>query len=123
MCRKHHFQHGPGGASSFYHALFHELAHWTEPRARCGWWDTPEVNELRAEIAADFLATEFAVPDYPYRCRRNVHKHLEIWINEMRRRPRLISKVAASAAKAVDYILGYTLKVEPRHEAIWDEAV
>jgi antirestriction protein ArdC len=118
MCRKEHFERGPGGVSAFYLALFHELAgHWTEGGARCGWWGTSEVCELRAEVVSDFLTTELAIPGCPYPCRRNVHNHLDAWVNEMRQNPRAVFKVAASAARAVDYVLGFTARVEPRHQA------
>jgi antirestriction protein ArdC len=122
MCRKEHFGRGPGGGPSFYHVVFHELAHWTEPGARCGFWGTPEVKELRAELASAFLTTELAVPGCPDSCRLIVHKHLDAWVNEMRRNPGTIFTVAASAARAADYVLNFTARVEPRHQPLRDGA-
>ena len=120
ICRKENFERGPGGWPSYYHTLSHELAHHSEVRLD---WSGPEpIRELRAEIAADFLTTELGIPDYPYTCRRNVHHHLGVWAKEMRRSPRTIFKVASDAAQAVDFILGFTFHVEPRHRDIWDEA-
>jgi antirestriction protein ArdC len=118
LCRKEQFERGLGGVNGFYLALFHELAHWTEPGARVGFWGTTAVNELRAEMASDFLTTELAIPGCPYACRSNVHKYRDAWVKEMRCSPRTIFKVAASAAQAVDYVLGFTAGVEPRHRSV-----
>ena len=63
-----------------------------------------------------------AIPGYPYSYRRNVHKHLGAWVNEMRRNPGTIFKVAASAARAADYVLNFTARVEPRHQPLRDGA-
>ena len=115
MCRKERFERGPGGAPSYYHSLFHELAHMSE--VPLDWYGPQDVRELRAEIAADFLCTELAIPNYPYRCRRNLHKHLAVWIKRMRRSPGMIFKVARDAAQAVDFILGCSALAEPRHRA------
>lgn len=115
MCRKEHFLRGPGGAPSFYHALFHELAHMSE--VGLDWYGPHDVREWRAELASDFLSTELMIPNYPYQCRRNLHKYLNTWIDRMRHDSRAIFKVARAAAKAVDYILAFTMTVEPRHQA------
>lgn len=64
------------------------------------------------------MTTELAIPDYPFWCRRNIYHHLEAWTGEMRRSPRTIFKVAAAAAKATDFILGFTLPVETRHRVV-----
>jgi antirestriction protein ArdC len=116
ICRKEHFERGVGGVPAYYQALMHELAHWTQ--SRCGWWGKPEANELRAEMAADFLTTELGIPGIPSQCRENIRKYTEPWVRAMIRDPRLIFKVAASADKAVDYTLGFTFRVEPRHKLV-----
>jgi len=115
ICRREHFERGPGGWPSFYHTLSHELSHFSE--VRLDWHGPQDVQELRAEMASDFFATEFLIPNYPYQCRRNLHHYLAVWTNEMRREPRTIFKVARDAAQAVDFILGFTFAVEPRHRA------
>jgi len=93
----------------------HECAHWTE--TRLGWYGPQDVRELRAEIAAGFLTTELAIPDYPYHCRRNIHKHLDRWITRMKREPKMIFEVARDAAAAAEFILAFSGGVEPRHQA------
>jgi len=115
ICRREHFERGPGGWPSFYHTLSHELSHFSE--VRLDWHGPQDVQELRAEMASDFFTTEFLIPNYPYQCRRNLHHYLAVWTNEMRREPSMIFKVARDAAQAVDFILGFTFKVEPRHRA------
>jgi antirestriction protein ArdC len=122
MCRMEHFVRGPGGLNAYYHTVFHELGHWTEPGARVGFWGEPEVNELRAEMAADFMMTELGIPSSPYGTRKHHHNHIEAWTQRMREKPRMIFKVAHSAALAVDFVLGRTFPVEPRHRLAWDEA-
>jgi antirestriction protein ArdC len=123
ISRMEHFVRGPGGLNSYYHTIFHELVgHWTEPGARVGFWGGPEVSELRAEMAADFMATELGIASAPYETRIQHHKHIEVWAQRMRARPRMIFKVAHSAALAVDFVLDRTFSVEPRHRLACDEA-
>jgi antirestriction protein ArdC len=52
MCRREHFLRGQGGIGAYYHSLFHELAHHSEPRL--DWYGPEDVRELRAEIGSDF---------------------------------------------------------------------
>ncbi len=102
------FEQGPGGIVAFWDCLFHEVAgHWTEPRL--GWSAPPVINELRAEIAAPFLASQLGVPvlcDMPKI--RNHSKHLDRWIKAMRADPTLVFNVAAGASRAVAYLLSLT---------------
>jgi antirestriction protein ArdC len=117
ICHKEYFEAGPCGINAFYHSLMHELVgHWTEPDHRVGWRDAPEVNELRAEIASDFMATEMGMPGFPSDARRNVSKHVAVWTQRLREDPWLLWKVAHSAAHAVDYVLAFTEYVDPRHD-------
>lgn len=99
------FEQGPGGIVAFWDSLFHEVAgHWTEPRLG---WDGPSiVRELRAEIAAPFMAAQLGIPvlcDMPKI--RNHGKHLGRWVRAMKADPTLIFNVAADASKAVAYLL------------------
>jgi antirestriction protein ArdC len=119
MCRKEHFLRGQGGIGAYYHSVFHELAHHSEPRLN--WYGPEDVRELRAEIGSDFLTTELNIPDYSYPCRKNIHKFLGAWIKRMRRDPKMIFQVARDATEAVDFVLSFTAKVEPRHEPVEDE--
>jgi antirestriction protein ArdC len=102
------FEQGPGGIVGFWDSLFHEVAgHWTEQRL--GWSAPPAVNELRAEIAAPFLASQLGLPvlcDMPKI--RNHGKHLGRWVRAMKNDPTLIFNVAADASRAVAYLLSLT---------------
>lgn len=90
---------------------------------RLNWYTaSEEERELRAEIVSEFLAAELAIPDYPYGWRMNVHNHLDIWVKRMRQNPDWIVDVADAATEAVDFILGFTSKAEPRHHMVEDEA-
>jgi antirestriction protein ArdC len=114
ICHRERFVQGPGGIGAFYHTVFHELTHWTE--VRLGWRGKGDVRELRAEIAAEFLAMELATPCFPYPCRSNLRQYIVPWTRRMRRDPGLIFAVAGAAAGAVDFILSFTSRAEPRHE-------
>lgn len=99
------FEQGPGGIVAFWDSLFHEVAgHWTEPRLG---WDGPSiVRELRAEIAAPFLASQLGLPVFCDMLKiRNHGKHLAHWIKAMRADPTLIFNVAADASEAVAFLL------------------
>lgn len=102
---KEQFVNGPGGLPGYYDSLFHELAHYTEPRLG---WDCSDdcVREMRAEIAAPFLASQLGLPvfcDMPKI--RNHGKHLRHWIKAMKADPTLIFNVAEAASQAVAYLL------------------
>jgi antirestriction protein ArdC len=113
LCHREHFERGPGGLTGYYHTVFHELAHWSEPR--CNWWTSKdEIRELRAELAADFLTTELELPSCPYHTHRHFHHHIDPWVREMTRDPRMIFEVATAAAEAVDYVLALSGLVEGR---------
>lgn len=103
------FEQGPGGIVAFWDSLFHEVAHWTEPRL-C--FDGPShIRELRAEIAAPFLTSQLGLPvfcDMPKI--RNHGKHLHRWVKAMRADPNLIVQVAEAASQAVAYLLSLAAK-------------
>ena len=102
-----------GGPPAYYNSLFHELVHWTEPRLK---WDaTSEINELRAEIGAEYLCTELGIPRLDISKRTNHKNHIDRWVAAMREDPDMIFKVTASASKSVDYILSYSQEPKPRH--------
>lgn len=107
------FLRGPGGIAGFYHSLFHEVAHWSEPRL--DWEGTEAERELRAEIVADYLCTEFNVPMLPMLRRTNHRNFLDRWIALMRKDAELIFRLSAAASKAADFILGFSQRVGLRH--------
>lgn len=110
---KEQFVYGPGGLPAYYNSLFHELMHWTEPRLN--WAESPEINELRAEIGADYLCTELGIPRLDISKRANHRKHINKWVEAMRQDADMIFRVTASASKGVDFILSHSKQVEPRH--------
>jgi antirestriction protein ArdC len=116
LCHKEHFERSVGGIGAYYHAAFHELSHWSEPRLK--WFGTQVVEELRAEMVADFLTTELRIPNYPYLYRRNHQTYLGAWIEEMQRSPEMIFRVAEAAARAADFVLSFSGEVEPRHQPV-----
>jgi len=93
----------PGGLPAYYDCLFHELAHFSEPRL--GWEGSDDIRELRAELAAPMLASRLDIPTF---CEmekiRNHGKHLARWVQAMRADPTMIFRVAADASDAVDYL-------------------
>src|SRR5262245_2806410 len=98
------FENGPGGLPGYYDSLFHELAHWTEPRL--GWNGLNHIRELRSEIAAPFLVSQLGLPVLCDMHKiRNHGKHLHRWIKGMRDYPTLIFNVADAASEAVAFLL------------------
>jgi antirestriction protein ArdC len=98
------FVEGPGGLPGYYDCLFHELAHFSEPRL--GWEGTPDLRELRAEIAAPFMASQLGIPFLTdMKLLPNHGEHLARWVKAMKSNPTLIVQVAADASEAVAYLL------------------
>jgi antirestriction protein ArdC len=121
MVRMEHFVRSGAGINAYYHCIFHELVgHWTEPGARVGWWGDDAAAELRAEMASDFMATELGIPSFPYENRKHHHDHIDVWVRRLIQDPKLVFKVARSAALAVDYVLRFTSPVKPRHRLTCD---
>jgi antirestriction protein ArdC len=123
MCHMRHFVRGPEGLPGYYYALFHELAgHFTEPQCRAGFWSHSEINELRADMASGFVASELAIPPVAYENRKHHQSLAETWGERIAKRPKMLYDVALSAAKGVDFILGCSGPVEPRHRLTGDES-
>lgn len=97
---------GPAGRVGFFHTMFHELAHFTQPRLN--WVNSNQaIRELRAEMCADFLCTHFGLPlmsVYPF---RDTHmKYMSKWIDLMRNDHNFIVKIANDAQEACDFLIG-----------------
>jgi len=109
-------ENGRAGRVGFFHTMFHELIHWTQPRLQ--WSNQDEaVRELRSEIGADFLCSMFALPHMPVQPFRQTHlRLLPRWIELMRQDPKMIVQVAHDAAKAVAYLLACGKKPEPNRQ-------
>jgi antirestriction protein ArdC len=115
---KEDFEIGLGGLPGYYDALAHELIHWTEPRL--GFRGIEPIIELRAEIGASLLMEELSVPNsIAY---MNFNKWRNSWISLMESDPAFIFRIAASACRAVDYILTFSLRSEKRFNQIDENA-
>lgn len=103
---KIHFDMGEGKEAGYYNAIFHELAHFTEPKL--GWesekYGVP-VTELRAEIAADFITSYLRLPRLAFNLRSNHHKWMADWVMALSYAPNLLVAAAASAYNAFRLIV------------------
>jgi antirestriction protein ArdC len=109
--QKEQFLTGPGGLPGYYDSLFHELAHFSEPRL--GWEGLAAVRELRAEIAAPFMASQLGIPVVTdMKMILNHGEHLARWITAMKADPTLIVQIAADASAAVAYLLSLRRSLE-----------
>jgi antirestriction protein ArdC len=107
---------------AFYGTACHELAHWTEPAGRLGWYDgRVAVQELRAELASDFLLAELGLGPVPLALRANVDKYAGAWSECLSASPGLAFATARAACRAVDFLLGFAGRVAPRHADAEDE--
>jgi antirestriction protein ArdC len=115
---KEDFENGLGGLPGYYDALAHELIHWTEPRLK--FHNIEPIIELRAEIGTSLLMEELCVPNsIAY---LNFNKWRDSWISLMESNPAFIFKIAASACRAVDYILTFSSRSEERFNRIDENA-
>lgn len=90
---------------AFYSTAFHEIIHWTAPKARA---NRPHVyqgegrafEELVAEIGAAFLC---AFLDMPY---KNQHTaYIKGWVSMFKDKPETLFRAAGKAQRAADWIL------------------
>src|SRR5262249_5672056 len=101
---KGQFERGPGGLPAYYDSLFHQLAHFSEPRL--GWSDGSAVGELRAEIAAPSLAAQIGIPTLcDLALLTNHRNHVGPWVEAMGADPALIFRTADAASQAVEHLL------------------
>lgn len=106
----------PPGA--YYETLLHELAHWSESRVG---WNSEEagyaMNELVAEIASSFLATELGVPQGE--SLDNHASYLKHWLVAMKGDSSFIFRASTQASKVADFLLSFvTAKVPTTEPAI-----
>lgn len=90
--------------------LLHELSHWSE--FRLDWKGSYAEGELRAEIAACFLAAELGLPDSGDLA--NHIQYLESWLKNLDNDPKFIFKAASAASKAAEFILSFS---RPQNES------
>lgn len=103
----------PPGA--YYETLLHELAHWSEIRVG---WDSEAagyaMNELVAEIASSFLATELGVPQGESLA--NHASYLKHWLEAMKGDSSFIFKASTQASKVADFLLSFVTAKAPTTE-------
>lgn len=100
--KKEVFEANLGGLPGYYESLAHELIHWTE--TRLGFSTEEEaIRELRAEIGSALLMEELRIPHSIAYTNFNLWR--PTWIELMKKDVNLIFEIAASACRAVDYIL------------------
>jgi antirestriction protein ArdC len=97
---------------SYYHAAFHELAHWTGHKSRLdrnfkSRFDKEEyaMEELVAELTAAFLCAEFGLKGYE----TNNAAYLASWIKVLKNDKRAIFTAVSAAQKAADFLRGKAL--------------
>lgn len=95
--------------SDWYEAVFHELAHWSEPRL--GWdrqfpENTYSLGELIAELSACYLSGELGLPIAE--SLENHAAYLQSWLQTMKADSRFIFRATSQASKAADFILSFS---------------
>jgi antirestriction protein ArdC len=95
-------------AADFAETAFHELAHWTEPPNRLNWDRKGEgyaMGELRAEIAACYVATELGIP-HSERLDKSA-AYVQHWLRALANDNRAIFRASSQASRAADYLLSF----------------
>lgn len=118
MPHRHQFE----SAEAFYETLAHEAVHWSEQRI--GFDRSQEdsayaLGELVAELGACFLMGELGLPTTA-----NLENHAAYvghWLAAMRADSRFIFRAAATASKAVDFLLSHVRT--PEEQPVEEEPV
>jgi antirestriction protein ArdC len=118
--RKHYFEQGIGGLPGYYEGLAHELMHWTEARLSFDIGCDEAIRELRAEIGSSLLMEELNCPHSV--SFSNIDKWRDDWIELLSNDDNLIFRIAASACRAVDYLMAFGTNVEDRFNVVNEEA-
>lgn len=116
MPHRHQFE----SSEAYYQTLAHEMTHWSE--SRIGFDRAKEDNayalgELVAELGASFLLAELGLPASENI--ENCTRYLDHWLKAMRGDTRFIFKAAATASKAVDFLLSHVR--QPEHQPVTTE--
>ena len=109
MPHRHQFE----SSETYYQTLAHEMTHWSE--SRIGFDRAKEDNayalgELVAELGASFLLAELGLPASENI--DNCTRYLDHWLKAMKGDTRFIFKAAATASKAVDFLLSHVRQPE-----------
>lgn len=100
-------------AADFSETAFHELAHWTEPVHRLNWDRKGEgyaMGELRAEIAACYVATELGIP-HSKRISKSA-AYLQHWLKKLSEDNGAILRACSQASRAANYLLSFVSQPE-----------
>lgn len=100
-------------AADFAETAFHELAHWTEAAHRLNWDRKNEgyaMGELRAEIAACYIATELGIP-HSKRIDKSA-SYLQHWLQKLTEDNGAILRACSHASRAADYLLSFVRQSE-----------
>ncbi|CAE7889620.1 traC [Symbiodinium microadriaticum] len=95
-------------AANYAETAFHELAHWTETPQRLNWDRKGEgyaMGELRAEIAACYIATELGIP-HSQRMDKSA-AYVQHWLRALKNDHRAIFRASSQASRAADYLLAF----------------
>lgn len=90
--------------AQYWATKFHEVIHWTE--SRIAWKGSQDQGELMAEIATGYLESELGLPHDTDTT--NHDKWMKLWVENIEKNPKYLFDAAAQAARAVDYVLGFT---------------
>ncbi len=109
MPHRHQFE----SSETYYQTLAHEMTHWSEKRIgfdRAKEDNAYALGELVAELGASFLLAELGLPASENI--DNCTRYLDHWLKAMRGDTRFIFKAAATASKAVDFLLSHVRQPE-----------
>lgn len=103
-----------GNLGAYYETALHEVCHWTEHSSRLNWDREAEgyaMGELRAEIAACFLASEIGIPHGEGM--ENHASYVKSWLDQMKGDSGYIFRASRMASATTDFLLSFVREPEP----------
>lgn len=118
MPHRHQFE----SSETYYQTLAHEMTHWSEKRIgfdRVKVENSYALGELIAELGASFLLAELGLPasDNIENCK----SYLDHWLKAMKGDTKFIFRAAATASKAVDFLVSHVRQPEQQPVPVADE--
>ena len=116
MPHRHQFE----SSEAYYQTLAHEMTHWSEKRIgfdRVKEENSYALGELVAELGASFLLAELGLPASE---KNDCAAYLDHWLKAMKGDTKFIFRAAATASKAVDFLLSHVR--QPEEQPVSDEA-
>lgn len=107
-------------SADYAETAFHELSHWTEAAHRLNWDRKGEgyaMGELRAEIAACYVATELGIP-HSTRIDKSA-AYLQHWIRHLSEDNGAILRACSQASRCANYLLAFVR--QPEDQPVADE--